>query len=222
MKTYLKSTKIIGLILFSIFLYTCEDGLIEEQDTLLNESSQLTAKKGNGNGGGGNPNGNVYYDVTIMDTFGSSNGPTDPWQEDIIITGDLCVGSNSNSNDLVWFDDGCATWFTTKDTDERLNVSNATDLRLSSIRLGGVRHIDTLYGVGMYDDNGNNYVGNWPWPSVKPFDPDGDGVVIIALNKTVDMFWKYKEKGVVYLVPAGSIRIGTVKMRDETLPPEPE
>lgn len=222
MKNFSKSTKIIALILFSIFLYTCEDGLIEEQNTLLNESSQLRAKGGNGNGGGGNPNGNVYYDVTIIDTFVDLSDPNYSTADDIIITGDDCVGSNSNSNDLVWFDDGCATLFTTIDTDEDPEVSNATALFLHSIRLGGVRHIDTLYGVGMYDDNGNNYVGTWEWPSVKPFDPDGDGVVIIALDKTVDMFWKYKEKGVVYRVPAGSIRIGTVKMRDETLPPEPE
>lgn len=204
MKTCSKSMKIIGLLFFAIFLYTCEDGLIETQDTLFTETDQNMSRPGNGNGnGGGNDGGVIYYNVEINNTFGI------PWESDIIVTNDIdCVGSNSTKQDLVWFDDGCDTKFTTKDTDTS-EASNATELYLSNIRLGGVRKIDSLYGVRMFDTNGNNYVGEFIFDSYKPF---GNEVITIPPNVTINVNKKEGKGKNVTFTPSGSIRLGEIVM----------
>jgi len=203
MKTYLKGIKTIAVVFLSLVLFYCQEELFEPQDALSTESNQNMLRPGNG-GGGNNGSDVVYYDVVILDTFGEDDTPTVPWETDIIKTSDKCVGSNDTTQDLVWFDDGCATVFTLLQD----NASNL-NLTLSSIRLGGIDKDDTKYQVIMHDDSRNKYVADFTGPDVKPFDPIR---VEIMLDTSYVLNWKYKKKGIVHRDSVGTIRIGRIVM----------
>ena len=188
MKTFSKSKTVIAILLFAHFLYSCDDGLIEPHDTFSTESEEIFSRPDKGKSGGV-----VYYDVTINEGIMEA-GP------DLLLTGVSCVATNNSKQDLIWFDNGCETVFTT-------SGPNSTNLFLSSIRLG---NDSGEYQVIMYDIDDNIYFCDFYGEDVLPLPALGyiDGINIdrdgLLIKKKVG-----KGKNVRW-IDSGTIGIGQI------------
>ncbi len=193
MKTYLKGIKTVAVIFLSLLLFSCQDEQIEPIDTLSTDSDQILLKPGKGKGGSV-----VYYDVFLLSGDQAAG-------DDLLLTIDGCVATNTSFQPAVSFEEGCDTEFTTSD---------GTKLFLAQIRLLG-SPIEKIQ-VWMEDIEGNYYstvqddddVQIDPAVTIKP-----EGYTV-SVNKSLQVFKYLKTKRNRPSPSNGYIRIGVI----ETLP----